>query len=235
MKKIILVIISLVLLSGCSANVKITMDKENKVSEVVSLTESNDIIEKNEMEKDEFLDSTYEFYYFDNLKAYKKEKKYNDLDTGFDFSKSTNGVCNAFNTSAFASFFDNLKCTEEKDYYEIKAQSEHMNCSIESSDCFNINDVTIEVNLPERAISSDADIIEDNKYIWKYSKGNEAIFNLKVKKYKTSDAIISKITSDKETNNTVKTMAILLGGFIVVIVIVVIILYGKYKNKKIDY
>lgn len=229
MKKFILALFSLIILSGCSANISLNIDDKNNVTEKAYLFEKNDIVQDSGMTKEEFLNSSYEILGSDSFMNYVHLKKYNNEDFGMEFSKETKGVCNAFKTSAFSDFFDKLDCFEKKNYYEIKAKSNYMIYSINEEELPTINNITIEVQLPESAISSDADIVEGNKYIWKYTKDNVATFNLKIKKYKTDSINIIKV----ETSNI--NIWIVLGVVLIIILVVSGILFIKYRKNKLQY
>ena len=56
MKKIMLIVIGLFVLCGCSANATINIDENENVSENIYLYVTNDVIELNDMTKEEFID-----------------------------------------------------------------------------------------------------------------------------------------------------------------------------------
>ena len=232
MKKFILIVLSLIILSGCSAKVSLNIDDKNNVTENIYLYESNEVASEAEMTKDEFIDSTYDFYKSEKISSYKNSRKYNDSDFGMEFSKTSNGVCNAFRSSAFSDFFDKLECNEDSDYYEIKAESSLMKCPSDSSDCFFIDEVILDITLPENAISSNADIVENNKYTWKYLKDNDASFNLKIKKYKVINTQYKK-EKNKEDGN--KNLAIIVVTIVIVLGIISFIFVRKFKKNKLEY
>ena len=229
MKKIILMLFGLIIITGCSANVNLNIDDKNNVSEKVYLYEQNDIIDGVETSKEEFLNSTYNFFKSDKILKYQFWKKYNSEDFGMEFTRNTKGVCDAFKTSAFSDFFDKLECVEKRNYYEIKAESSFMKCAEDESECFSAKNVNIEIQLPESAISSNADIIEGNKYIWKYNFGDVATFNLKLKRYKTGAMDIVNV------KNVNANIWIVLGVILIIILVVSGILFIKYRKNKLQY
>lgn len=233
MKKFIFVIFAFIILSGCSANVNLNIDDKNNVTENIYLYEPNEVASENEMTKDEFIDSTYDFYRSEKISSYKSSRKYNDSDFGMEFSKTSNGVCNAFKTSAFSDFFDKFECNEDSDYYEIKAESNYMKCPSDSSECFFTDEVILEITLPENAISSNADIIENNKYTWKYLKDNDANFNLKIKKYNVDNTEYKKKENNK--NNSKGNLVIIIVIITLVLVIISFMLYKKIRKNKLEY
>lgn len=230
MKKLVLVVIGIIILSGCTANVKLTIDSQDNVSEFISLYESNEIIKDNEMTKEEFINSTFEFYGTNKANNYIQKKKYNDLDTGVEFSRKSSNICESFKTSSFSDFFSEIDCIEKRDYYEVKAKSDFMICTCE---CSNVSDVVLEIQLPEKAISSDASIVEENKYIWKYSRNEQANFNLKIKRHKKS--VSNLVKNIKTDSGNLKNIILFFFSIVLMAGLVIIILYEKYKKNKIEY
>lgn len=226
MKKYVLLLISLVILGGCTVNASMVVDKSNHVKEYISLSESNDMIELNQMSKEELINSTYEFYKSSKLSGYETSKEYNDDGAQMKFYKEYDNICDAFNKSAFADFFDNIDCSEEEDYYEINATTEKMLCT---SECLSAKNIEFTIELPERAIENDADVVEDDKYTWNYTRDQKGNLNLKVKKYKSVKDTI------KNVGNSPSTLYIIIGSAVIIVFVIILLLYSKYRKNKIEY
>lgn len=233
-KKIIFVILLTLILSGCSAEVNLKVDKNNNVSQNIKIYQDTKILKELNTTSDQYIKNALDYNSANNI-SYERKDFYNDENFGVEFTKKDTNFCQEFKSSYFSSFFYENNCKENKSDYEISGKTIFAYCSDDMEGCTGVDFVNINVELPEKAIESDADSIEGTKYTWHYDSSKEGTFNLKIKKYNTMDGIIEKITSDEETNNTSKTMAILLGSIVLIVVVTFIVLYGKYKKKKIDY
>ena len=238
MKKIMLIVIGLFVLCGCSANATINIDENENVSENVYLYVTNDVIELNDMTKEEFLDEEYSYNKNDKISSYESEKVFEDNISGMKFLKNTNGMCKAFNESAFKAFFQKFTCVDEDDYYEINANS---NFICDESDCSMLKNVNLKITLPSKALDSNANSVSNNTYEWNFDGDNDKLY-LKIKKNKSAKTtnIINGTTKttkentiDKKQNN--KMIILLIIGSILIVILIVLNLYGKYKRKRLDY
>ena len=228
MKKILLMILCLIILSGCSANVNVDVLKNGNVKETVILT-----AEKSDFSEDTNFDDVIENYlntYKDMLDGY----KYNDVSTdnmlSFKFEKEFDDVCDYFKSSIFVSNnINNLDCDSSGTRYILNANVNNLECG---EDCLEgplIDKATFELSSTNRVIKNNSDNVIDNKYEWNFEGTHDKTINLVIDK-----SVSSKINNTIKKNNG-SFIAILILIPIMLFIILFVILRKKYKENQIDF
>lgn len=228
MKKILLMIFCLIVLSGCSANINADVLKNGKVKETVILN-----TEKSDFPEDTNYDDVIKNYlniYKDMLDGY----KYSDISTdnvlSFKFEKEFNDVCNYFKKSVFVSNnTTNLDCDSSGTKYILNASVNNFECT---KDCFEgplIDKATFELNSTNKVIKNNSDNVTNNKYEWAFEGTHNKTINLVIDK-----SVSSKINNTIKKNNN-SFVAILIFIPIVLFLILFVILRKKYKENQIDF
>lgn len=228
MKKILLMILCLIILSGCSANINADVLKNGKVKETVILnteksdfpegTSFNDVIEN----------------YLNNYKDMIDGYKYSDVSTdnvlSFKFEKEFDNICDYFKNSIFVSNnISNLDCDSSGTKYILNANVNNFTCT---EDCLEgplIDKVTFELSSTNRIIKNNSDNVIDNKYEWNFEGTHNKNINLVIDK-----SVSSKINSTIKKNNR-SFVAILIFIPIALFIILFVILRKKYKENQIDF
>ena len=228
MKKILLMILCLIILSGCSANINVDVLKNGNVKETVILT-----AEKSDFSEDTNFDDVIENYlntYKDMLDGY----KYNDVSTdnmlSFKFEKEFDDICDYFKSSIFVSNnINNLDCDSSGTRYILNANVNNLECG---EDCLEgplIDKATFELSSTNRVIKNNSDNVIDNKYEWNFEGTHDKTINLVIDK-----SVSSKINNTIKKNNG-SFIAILILLPIMLFIILFVILRKKYKENQIDF
>ena len=143
------------------------------------------------------------------------------------YSNSYNNICILFKESVFKDYFDDITCTESNDTYEVVASSKYL-----SSGENELQSLSLNITLPDKAVSSNANEVNENTYTWKFDDGKESKLELKIKKY--SNKTIDKQKGDKNSKDTKLSIAIII-LLILVIAFICKTLYDKYKSNKMEY
>lgn len=239
-KYVCIFIIIILLLSGCTANVEITIDKDNKVKESILITGIDYTKEELENEIQNI-----------NITGI-KEYNYEVIDGNIRFERTYESVCDYANDNILGyNLFSSIECNEKKKSYVVLAEplnqeaNEKLNenndmCEEGSDVCSSEGmqesipsefEYNIKVNLQNKALFNNADEIEGNSYIWHfnpYATSNKSL-SLEIKKSVFINLINS--SSSKVTINMILVIIIIA----IVVGILSYILYNKYKKNKLDY
>lgn len=225
-KKILVILLICFLFTGCTANVNINIDKNNSVTEEVLL--SQNIAELEGYGVSRYVDDEYEIRLgSNNLPNYKVDILDDNENIMRKYSNSYNNICILFKESVFKDYFDDITCTESNDTYEVVASSKYL-----SSGENELQSLSLNITLPDKAVSSNANEVNENTYTWKFDDGKESKLELKIKKY--SNKTIDKQKGYKNSKDTKLSIAIIV-LLILVIAFICKILYDKYKSNKMEY
>lgn len=225
-KKTLVILLICFLFTGCTANVNINVDKNNSVTEEVLL--SQNIAELEGYGVSRYVDDEYEIQLGgNNLPNYKVDILDDNENIMRKYSNSYNNICILFKESVFKDYFYDITCTESNDTYEVVASSKYL-----SSGENELQSLSLNITLPDKAVSSNANEVNENTYTWKFDDGKESKLELKIKKY--SNKTIDKQKGDKNSKDTKLSIAIIV-LLILVIAFICKILYDKYKSNKMEY
>ncbi len=225
-KKTLIILLICFLFTGCTANVNINVDKNNSVTEEVLL--SQNIAELEGYGVSKYVNDEYEIQLgSNNLPNYKVDILDDNENIMRKYSNSYNNICILFKESVFKDYFDDITCTESNNTYEVVASSKYL-----SSGENELQSLSLNITLPDKAVSSNANEVNENTYTWKFDDGKESKLELKIKKY--SNKTIDKQKGDKNSKDTKLSIAIIV-LLILVIAFICKILYDKYKSNKMEY
>lgn len=236
MKKVIICIIFLIILSGCTIKDNVIVNYNGSVKEEVHVLQKNDIIGNN-------LKSMVDNKISQN-KLVLDYKKYNyNYEKGSELSgaviyKNYDNICSYFENSAFNQYvYKYMDCNLNNGYYEIKNDTEYIPYCPECSDWPALEKITYKISLPIPAEEQNADEINGNTYTWNYDKDTtNKNFYLKISKSKLEDYKSNYIKNKKQKENNKKYIIIGIGiAVLFVILIGSIALYIRHKRNSIDY
>lgn len=229
MKKIFLVLLML-LLTGCSANVDVNIHKDYSVTEKISILDNKENIDVENSSYEQYASDFKEFVTQNyNLYGYKYYNAFSDNVISGTATKNYNNICDYFkNSPSITNFFDDVSCVHKSGYYNIIASSNYFKCDNNCVEKPDIDNISLSLTILPKVIESNASEENGNKYVWRFSNNTNNKFNLKLKENVINKAV--KSTS----NATIKMLLII---FLIVIAIFVFsyILYKKYKNNRIEY
>lgn len=231
MRKIIILLVLITVLSGCSMEVNLKINEENRVSQRIYLYE--DIEKLGDYLPEEYVQEVYDFN--DGAitsKGYNLVNKIDQEKAGMEFTKTDDNICEVFKNSNFKLFFNDINCDEGANYYDLVATGNYLVCGQECYDN-RIYNVTLNIELPSKAIFSNANKVEGNTYTWEFKRDEESKLELKIKKNEIkNDSTIEKEERKKRSNNISVVILIVI---ILVISVIIKSLHNKYKNNKIEY
>lgn len=211
MKKNILLLLSILLLTGCTIDYNLEI-KNNKIFEDISGSVLEEEYELKEEDTD--VNLFYNLLFFDQTPVLNGTDVYNknieNIDNGVKYNfKHT--YKNDFDKSrVINSCFENVDIREEKDYYYVDLSGEFY--------CLYADKINVNVKTKYAVINHNADNIKDNTYTWIIDKNNKEIH-----------AVISKnIINNTSTESKPNYFRII--GFIVLIILSGIT-YFMYKKK----
>lgn len=234
-KKIALCFLLLIVLSGCKSNADIEMKSDGTIDEKVVIYAPTNISNKDNFIKN--INMTIDNYSSAlNLRGYSRNVIYDKETSKVELINSYDNICDYINNNLFTQYlYSHISCTEDALYYEIKNETSHI---AYCSDCTYfpaLDDVTINISLPIKAVESSADSAKDNSYTWKFNKDtpDDKEFYLKISKESIKE---NKIKENKVKKGKKIFSKILVPVFIVSLIIVgILILVKKYKSNKLEY
>ncbi len=214
MRKVIILLICLLLLSGCSATYDLYVG--SMLSDEIFLYDDNDVLETSDnydMEKgtENYIENyAYQVNLFDSNFDYDREQYSNDKVSGYIYNY-TYSYKNFSKKSMVYNCYDEIN-VDRGDNIVIKTSNEFK--------CFDkyslLNDVTVNIHYSGKVIKNNADSVEDGVYTWNINKDNYA-----------NKPIYFEAVKFKK-NHTFEYIA---GGVFLVLVIISLLLIFKINKK----
>ena len=239
-KYFVILLISLLILSGCDANVEITLNYEGKTTESIDVFDDN----KNIIYGDKSVEDSIELV----LEKYKTALSVGNYTSDIYTGKTKSGaliyreydnICEMVKGTIFSQYlYSNIECTENEYFYEIKSIGDVVKNTDRYESWLAPENINLRINLPVSAEEQNADEIDGNTYVWKYNSNTQRdkSFYLKISKVSLEN-YNKEFLIEQEKKSQIKKM-INIGIIILVIIILIfisVILYKKYKRNKLDY
>lgn len=230
MKKILLMFILILLLSGCSVEYNVSLENDS-FKESGSLTEkkeNKDNVSKNGFSFEEQINYTYQSMH-DVLNGQEMEKtqsfelKKIDTDKEIGLTYSNELKQNKYYLSPII-----RQC-----YDNVKVKNDNNNIKISTGNyfkCFDyyelLNNVTVNFTTNYKVVNNNADEIKDNTYTWFINKNNFKNKEISIEIDK-SDISYNTLLDEKESN--------VLIVFLIGLVLTVIFVFGFYTYYKVKF
>lgn len=237
LKKIVLVIVLGLFLTGCTIKSDITILEDGTTKESVSIKEDIDNFENG---IDEVLDSYLKKYKAVlNFREYKNKKIIEDKQAGIIFTNDYDNICSYFQNTAFNQYvYNHINCIEEGNYIIIENDTPYIPYCKDCSDWPALPMIKVSITLPIAASEHNADEVNGNTYVWIYDENTPATknFHLKIDKSLLKENEI-RVQNSKKTKNTLSIIFKVLIVIVIVAVGVIFILslIRKYRENKIEY
>ena len=225
MKKIIIILIALMMLSGCTIKVDLDVLKDDSVSETVVISQ-----DKSSYSKDIDIDSVVNNYleiYKDSLTGYKYEDVSTDDLIKFKLNKKYDDIYSYLKESIFVK--NNSKDLVYDDVNNTNKVSVNVNAFDCDEECFEpplIDELVFTIS-SNKIIDNNADQISGNKYTWNLSSLTESNdINFTIKK-------ANKYNFTKNNSFIKLTLSILVS--ICILGLICFILYKKYRKNRIKF
>lgn len=221
--KLLVVMILIIFVSGCTVNYNIVIDEDLSIKETAILEESVSYFEENYTYYDskEIVDSLWNLYIGDYEAAnYSYTQTSNH--TGVNVTASYQNLEDYKNrTTIYYQLFQNVDYNIEGDVVTIKA-TDYYPYNDQDPNRFAIDKATITITVPFEVIETNADKKNNNVYIWnvdKYDEEKEIIIQFNK----------SKLLSQKENKNIYYFLT-----FGIIVAIICTIIFVNYKIKSTD-
>lgn len=231
-----LVLISLlIILTGCSPTVNITIKDNYKIEEQV-LFEYDNIYEDHDS-NDDYI-NTYLNYYNNLLKSkgYKVQYNLKDKTTEVEIFRNSESFCDTLNSSLLTHhLYDNFRCEEDSERIILESIGNQALSKTQKEREFGFNNLTVNIKLPLKAVESNADKVKGKVYTWEFDENTLPDKSIKLVLNK-SKMELNKKTADfgeKNKNNILIISVSVI--FIVLIVIAIRNLYKKYQETHDEY
>lgn len=243
MKKKILILLMLIILSGCTVKENININADGSVSEKTNISFDNEMAVNYDTPTkyaEDFLK------YYNNaieLKNYSYDVSENKSNTDVVFNRKTVKLCDGIKYGLFVdNLYSDIECSEDDYYYIIKSNSQQLLSKPMSEKKFDVERVELNIKVPIPLEENNADNVSNNTYTWffdentdsnksVYLKINKTLLENKNKEQKKNE------TKEKENKKTFSLVKVILTVLIVFLILGIISysLYKKYKNNKLDY
>lgn len=228
MKKLKLIVVLLIVLltSGCSVEYNLTLNEDNTISETIIAKDKTDRIESLTNLKGKQAVT----YLYDMFKREDENIKFNyrqdDTYTHATASMSYDNVGD-YTDNFKSDVFSNIELIRDNDLVTIKAdQSELLNKNESYSLIY--DDITINIEIPYEVTKNNADKIRGNVYTW-YVKESKDLKRIEIS-YKESSKIDSVNVKINDKMYNINYGIIALSVIILVVGLIVIFVY--HNNKK---
>jgi hypothetical protein len=235
-----ILLISLLILSGCSANAHITMSHDGKVTEKINISDNN----KSIVYGDKSIENSIELFLekYDtalNLGNYKSEIYTGKTNSGASIYRDYDDICKLVRGTIFSQYiYNNIECNENKYFYEIKSVGEVVKNTDRYDSWLAPENINLKITLPITAEEQNADKIDGNTYTWNYNSNTnrDKSLYLKISKASLENYNNGYLEKQQQKNNVKKIISIVLIILIIIIIAFTgIILYKKYKKNNFDY
>ncbi len=230
MKKCFLIIICLLLLTGCNASIKNVVNNDGTVLETVEISEYINNVFLEDQTPQELADDLLSVY-SDTLdeEGYSYSSSVTDSKIIVTLTKEFSDICDYFNNSLFIeTSSNNLSCVSKDTNYQIEGDINYFICKDDCMEPPEVDNATLTINFQEDPISSNANSINENSYTWNFNSTSDTKLELTVKNN-------VPILNNMIKNTSPITWVVV--GLVAVCIFILIgfILYKKYKSNKIDY
>lgn len=238
-KKILILVLVIILLTGCTAKSEVKVNYNGNVSEKVTVLSNTVAFKNDKYSIKQMIEASISNY----LKAlefrgYKFETVEGKKESGAYFTNNYNNICSYFQNTGFNQYvYQHISCVEDDKYIIIKNDTEYIPYCENCSNWPSLNKIKLELTLPVNALENNADNINNKTYIWNYDENTtNKDFYLKISKQELNKNKITVMKQNKDKK--VKNMIIVVFSIALVIgciTIISLILYKKYKNNRLEY
>lgn len=226
-KRILLILFLVIMISGCSVEYNVKINKDLSVNDVVYISENTDRLKsRTNMDVNQSVKFLYDIYKFKNM----GEKDYSITSSSYTTKVSASNSYR--NLEEFAKTY-RCDITDSPTYYESDGiihlgitQTNYIDSSASSRPVY--DDITFKIEVPFKVTYHNAEEVKNNQYIWHIKKDSE----LKTIKIEFD----SKKIDNKMSFGFGKNKIDIAYGWILLVVFIVFIgiaiLFTYTKNKK---
>ena len=222
-KKFLLLIFAIFLCVGCKAKYTLEIDKDGKVKESASLTESAEFFERYTNSSTGRVISFILEPYMDilNENNYNVNNNIGTENSGVKITKEYNSIDDYVKDNIFyTQFTDKINLSKDGKKVSINFKGS-FSASGQDQSRIPVNDADITIKLPFKVLEHNADSVDGQYYTWKFKNNNEEEREIKI----VYDS--SKIAKETDT----KLVFIFL-GIIIGLLVIGFLVYNNMSAKK---
>lgn len=224
--KIFIFLCLVLLLSGCSVEYDLTLNDDLTVSEKVVATEKTKRMEALTKQKGkQAINYLYDMFKRngEDITLTSREDDYNTYGTAITSHEDINDYASKFSSDVF----DNVNITKNGNIITFSAQQKEL-LSSDTNYSLLYDDITVNITIPFKVTSNNADKVNGNTYTWNIKKENDyRTIEFSYKEGNKNDEV--NINVNNETYN-IHYGVIILISFVIIIGSIVLFVY--IKNKK---
>lgn len=229
MKKIkfILLVLVMILFSGCSVKYNLYINDDLTVNEEVVTSESSSTLKTlTGQDPKVATNSIYNYYKIDGVKY--------SISTVSDDSSTSSTVSTSFKSlEDYEDYFksdivDNVNITKKGSYITIEYK-QNVPLNDYSSQSLIYDDIEVNIEVPFKVTENNADYVKGNTYTWNISK-NDELKDIKITFNKDETDISKKINILGFFDINVKYSVLFVLGFVIIILIIVLAVYRQNKK-----
>lgn len=230
MKKLLLFIICVLLLTGCDVSITNKVNNDGSVLETVKIKEqiSNIYLENEGLE--EYKNNMIKVYE-DTLyeEGYTYSSNITEDEIIVTLTKQFNNLCNYFNESLFVELSsNNMTCKNENGNYKIEGDIDYFTCEDDCMEPPVIDNAIFTIDFKKNPLSSNSKNINKNSYTWNFNSYSDNKIEFTVK---NDEPVLNSMVKNVSPINWIIIFVVLM----LLLIIIGFVLYKKYKKTKIDY
>lgn len=236
---LLLILVVVFLLTGCSVRSEVVVDYNGKVTEKVTVLTNSAAFENDNYSKEQMIENVISNYSAAlNYRGYQNDIVVGEKESGATFTHDYDNICSYFQDTGFNQYvYPHVSCSEDDYYITIQNDTEYIPYCSDCSDWPSLNNVELRLTLPVKAEEHNADEVDGNTYVWKYDE-NTTDKDIYIKINKTAleenKKDVERQNEEKERQKVIITVSIVV-GVIVVLALISLMLYKKYKSNKLEY
>lgn len=220
--RLFFLICSILLLSGCTLNYKISIDNNNIVTENISIVETKETLVTYTLDSEQYVQ--------DSLDIFKEDENYYSYSLSTD-SDSSNyyGIANRKyldlenfknNSIIVSEMFNEIIVNDDNGVitFEMNPKDDFKYFNEDTQNRALIDEVNIKIYIPYEVISSNKDKIEDNVYIWN------------IKKDENLQKIYIKYDTNKKLRTPIPKNILIISVMALFVLGLVLSIYIKYRR-----
>ena len=228
-KKFILLILVIILFSGCSVEYNLTVNEDLTVNEKVVASESKNVLKTRTVQDPKTAaNSLYEYYKNDGVK-YKFSTVVGDADTksyATTSYKSLEDYANRFKSD----IVKEANITKKDSYITIEYKQD-VPLSDFASKSLIYDSISVNIDVPFKVTEHNADSVKGNTYTWNIEKNGE-LKDIKIT-FNTKETNTSRRFDLGFLEINVSYTFLLIAGIAVIVLIIVLIVYSRNKKNNI--
>lgn len=228
MKKKLIFVLLIIMLSGCTSNVDINVTSNGKINENIEMKDEKQNVYTDDS-YDKYIDDLLEFYFpKSEINTYNLTKNTDGDFVEINANKNYEyGLCDNISLTKLKLLMGDLKCEKKHNIYTITGTPTYLTCGDDCYEYPSIDNINLNITLPTKAIESNADYVEENIHTWHFSINDGKKLKLKFR--------IDKNSSNSNSKINLPMIIIIIIGVLTLLGVTAFVLYKLYKRNDIEY